>query len=141
MPVMRVRRRPGETRLVIPTVHGYYPPEMGEIPFRSACREDELPVGRCRVADVSGRKIVVYHIEEGFFATDNACPHRGGPLGEGDLIGREIVCPWHLWSFDVISGLNPGSPDGSEISVRTHEVRVEGGEVLVRIDDREPETA
>lgn len=109
--------------------------------FQEVCREGELPRGRCRVAVVDGRKVAIYHVEDGFFATDNACPHRGGPLAEGDLIGREIVCPWHLWSFDVATGVNPGSPEGNEIRVCTHDVKVENGVVMVRLSEGEPEVA
>ena len=66
----------------------------------------------------------------GFFATDNTCPHRGGPLAEGDLIGDEIICPWHLWGFDVRTGLCPGAAD---YTIATHEVKVDGDRILVRL--------
>jgi len=114
---------------------------MSELLFREVLRVDELPKGRFRKVDVDGRVIVVYHLDDGFFATDNACPHRGGPLAEGDLIGREIVCPWHLWSFDVETGVNPGSPPGREIRVCTHQVRVEDGAVMVCVSSDAPEIA
>jgi len=65
-----------------------------------------------------------------FFASDNTCPHRGGPLGEGDILGSEIVCPWHLWSFDVATGVCAGVP---ELCIVTHEVRVDGGRILVKL--------
>lgn len=90
----------------------------------------ELPVGRVKACVVDGRTIAVYHTRSGFFATDNTCPHRGGPLAEGDLIGEEITCPWHLWGFDVATGLCAGN---REISVATHETRVEGDRVMVRL--------
>lgn len=90
----------------------------------------ELPVGRSKACDVEGRTIAVYHTAAGFFATDNICPHRGGPLAEGDLIGNEINCPWHLWGFDVETGLCAGNP---EIKVAAHSVRVENDKVLVKL--------
>lgn len=90
----------------------------------------ELPLGRARAINVNGRVIALYHTAQGFFATDNVCPHRGGPLAEGDLIGNEINCPWHLWGFDVATGLCAGNP---EIRVAAHEVRVEDERVLVRL--------
>lgn len=90
----------------------------------------DLPVGRVKACVVDGRTIAVYHTQSGFFATDNTCPHRGGPLAEGDLIGEEITCPWHLWGFDVATGLCAGN---REISVATHETRVEGDRVMVRL--------
>ena len=90
----------------------------------------DLPVGKVRSYDVGGRKIALYHTASGFYATDNTCPHRGGPLAEGDLMGDEITCPWHLWGFDVTSGRCAGNP---EIAVVTHEVHVDVDRVLVRL--------
>lgn len=90
----------------------------------------DLPVGRVRSCVVAGRKIALYHTAEGFFASENECPHRGGPLGEGDLIGNEITCPWHLWGFDVRTGACLGNP---ELSIVTHEVCIEGERVLVKL--------
>jgi nitrite reductase (NADH) small subunit len=90
----------------------------------------DLPVGRVKAYDVAGRRIALYHTASGFYATDNTCPHRGGPLAEGDLMGNEIICPWHLWGFDVASGLCAGNP---EISVTAHEVQLDGDRVLVRL--------
>jgi NAD(P)H-dependent nitrite reductase small subunit len=90
----------------------------------------DVPVGRARACSVGGRTIALYHTQDGFFATDNTCPHRGGPLAEGDLIGNEITCPWHLWGFDIETGLCAGNPD---IKVAAHTVRVENDKVLVKL--------
>ena len=93
-------------------------------------RTGDVPVGRAIVVHIVGRALALYHTESGFFATDNTCPHRGGPLGEGDLIGDEITCPWHLWGFDLRTGVCAGN---REVSVATHEVRVDGDRILVRL--------
>ena len=98
--------------------------------FVEVASVDDLPLGRAKACSVSGRTLALYHTASGFHATDNICPHRGGPLGEGDLIGEEITCPWHLWSFDVATGLCGGN---SEISVETHEVKVEGDRIMVKL--------
>ena len=102
---------------------------MGE--FIEVGKTTDLPVGRARAVSAGGRIIALYHTALGFFATSNTCPHRGGPLGEGDLLGNEIVCPWHLWGFDVATGYCTGD---ASISVPAYEVRVEDGRVLVRIE-------
>ncbi|MEQ1505076.1 MAG: Rieske 2Fe-2S domain-containing protein, partial [Myxococcota bacterium] len=31
-------------------------------------------------------------------------PHAGGPLGEGQLDGCTLTCPWHGWSYDLETG-------------------------------------
>lgn len=90
----------------------------------------DLPVGRIKAVTIDDRRVAISHTAKGFFATDNTCPHRGGPLAEGDLIGDEIVCPWHLWGFDVKTGLCPGN---AEFTVATHEVKVDGDRILVKL--------
>jgi nitrite reductase (NADH) small subunit len=90
----------------------------------------DVPVGRAKAFQAAGRTIALYHTAHGFFATDNVCPHRGGPLAEGDLIDDEITCPWHLWGFDVKTGLCGGNP---EIAVKTYELQIEGDRILVRL--------
>ena len=90
----------------------------------------EVPLGRAKACVVNGRTIALYHTNDGFFATDNTCPHRGGPLAEGDLMGNEITCPWHLWGFDIVSGVCVGNP---ELSIPTHEIRIEGDRILVNL--------
>jgi nitrite reductase/ring-hydroxylating ferredoxin subunit len=90
----------------------------------------DLPVGRIRAVKIDDRAVAISHTANGFFATDNTCPHRGGPLAEGDLLGDEIVCPWHLWGFDVRTGLCPGNAD---YSIATHEVKLDGDRILLRL--------
>ena len=93
-------------------------------------KTNEIPLGCVKAVEAGGRTIALYHTADGFFATDAVCPHRGGPLHEGDLVGNEITCPWHLWGFDVATGECAGN---REISVATHETRVEGDRVMVKL--------
>ncbi len=92
----------------------------------------DLPVGKMRAFTIEGRRVAVYHTARGFFATDNACPHRGGPLVEGDLLGDEVVCPWHLWGFSLETGKNDRFP---EVAVTVHEVKVENETVFVKLSE------
>lgn len=98
--------------------------------FVEVAKVSDVPLGRVKAVTIDGHTIAIYHTADGFFATDNTCPHRGGPLAEGDLVQNEITCPWHLWGFDVVSGVCPGNP---EISLKTHELRIEGDSVQVRL--------
>ena len=90
---------------------------------------NELPVGRAKLIVIGEARLALCHTSAGFFALDNTCPHRGGPLHEGDVIANEIVCPWHLWGFDVETGKCGGN---AELAVTTHEVRIEGERILVK---------
>jgi nitrite reductase/ring-hydroxylating ferredoxin subunit len=80
--------------------------------------------------EVQGKTIALFHCDGRFYATDNTCLHRGGPLGEGSLSGTIITCPWHGWEFDVTSGVSTMNPAAK---VKTFEVAVEGDDLLVLI--------
>ncbi|HVR44587.1 MAG TPA: Rieske 2Fe-2S domain-containing protein [Thermoanaerobaculia bacterium] len=103
--------------------------------FVEVARADELAVGSMRVVRVGERAVALYRTARGIFATDNTCPHRGGPLGEGDLMGDEIVCPWHFWTFNVETGCT-SDPSGPRVC--THQVRIEQGRILIRLGALEP---
>jgi nitrite reductase/ring-hydroxylating ferredoxin subunit len=64
----------------------------------------EIPPGTGREFVAGGRIIALFHLEDGFHALDGICPHAGGPLGQGELHGNIVTCPWHGWQFDVVTG-------------------------------------
>jgi nitrite reductase/ring-hydroxylating ferredoxin subunit len=93
----------------------------------------EIPPGGL-VRAVAGRKIAVFRVDANYFAIDNTCPHRGGPLGEGTVSGATVTCPWHGWRFDLASGQcqsNGGVP------VQTFPIVIEGDTLLVDLPDAE----
>jgi nitrite reductase/ring-hydroxylating ferredoxin subunit len=59
--------------------------------------------------------------------------HRGGPLGEGmvDCRSRTVQCPWHGWTYELVSG---ASPLNSFARVETFDVLIEGEDVKVSLD-------
>ena len=90
----------------------------------------ELPPGSARTVEVNGKAIALFNVQGTVYATDNTCLHQGGPLGEGDLIGEVVVCPWHQWEYDVRTGEMPGN---SSIKISTYPVQVEGDQIKVAI--------
>jgi nitrite reductase/ring-hydroxylating ferredoxin subunit len=90
----------------------------------------DIPVGQGKAVEVNGRQIAVFNCGNGFYAIDNTCKHQGGPLGEGELEGTVVTCPWHGWTYDVTSGVSPDDPD---CAVDKYEVKVEGGDILVAL--------
>lgn len=95
-------------------------------------KRDEVPPGTGKVVEVSGRSIALFNVGGTFYALDNTCTHRGGPLGEGTLDGDTVTCPWHGAQFDVKSGTVSRAP--APASVRSYTTRVEGDDVIVEID-------
>ena len=93
-------------------------------------RVGDIAEGEARVVEVDGRTLALFNVGGSFYAIDNTCPHRGGPLGEGDLEGRIVLCPWHAWRWDVTTGNNANNP---AVKVACYPVSVEGEAVFVEI--------
>jgi len=88
----------------------------------------ELSDGQARVVEMNGRSVAVFNVAGRYYAIDNVCPHRGGPLGEGDVEGNIVVCPWHGWRWDVTTGANANNP---AVKVGCYPVTVEQGTIFV----------
>ena len=70
----------------------------------------DVPPGQGCVVEAAGKTLALFNVDGAFHAVDNTCPHRGGPLGDGDLEGRLVICPWHGWRWDVTTGANANNP-------------------------------
>ena len=69
------------------------------------CRTDELPVGSRKLAEVNGESILVFHVAQGYYATQARCPHILAPLAKGRMVEDGVVqCPFHRARFDVTTG-------------------------------------
>lgn len=90
----------------------------------------DVPVDTSTVVEAEGKTLAVFNAGGTFYAIDNTCLHRGGPLGEGDLDGTVVTCPWHGWRYDVKTGANEMN---AQIKVSCYPVKVEGGAVLVEL--------
>ena len=90
----------------------------------------EVPPGTGKCVEVNGKQLALFNVDGTFHVIDNTCLHRGGPLGEGELEGSVVTCPWHGWQYDVTTGAN--TMDESE-KVERYEVKVEGDAVLVAV--------
>ncbi len=99
--------------------------------FVKLAKSDEIAPGRGKLIEVEGKKIALFNVEGLFYAIDDTCTHRGGPLSEGALNGREVTCPWHGAVFDVTTAevLRPPAPR----EVARYNVRVVGGDIEVEI--------
>jgi len=99
--------------------------------FVKVAKSDEIAPGQGKMIEVGGKKIALFNVEGSFYAIDDTCTHRGGPLSEGSLDGKEVTCPWHGAIYDVITGevLSPPAPKG----VARYNVRVEGTDIEVEV--------
>ena len=74
---------------------------------------DEIPVGEGRTYAVDGEMVAVFRLRDGSIrAVSAVCPHRGGPLADGQIDNRVVICPLHLNTFDLTTGCSlTGQPD------------------------------
>ena len=87
----------------------------------------------------------VYHLEDGFCATQASCTHVFAPLGRGKIVdGCRIRCPLHHAEFEIRTGevhtwanFPPGiqllNVVRSEKALKTYRAVVEDGEVVVEV--------
>lgn len=95
-----------------------------------AAAESDLSDDAGLAAMAGGIAIALFRVEGRCYAIANACPHKGGPLAEGDLEGHVVHCPWHGWTWDVRTGVNVRQPSSK---VECFPVTIEDGSVYVDI--------
>lgn len=64
-----------------------------------------------------------------FYAVQEFCTHRFGPLSEGCLHDGQIQCPWHNSRFDLRTGKVTQGP--AKMDLKTFAVRVHEGKIFV----------
>ncbi len=101
--------------------------------FVQAAKVSDLADPGKMILELADRLVVLLQINGQYFCIDDVCTHDGGPLGEGELCGYELACPRHGAKFDVRDGA-PLTMPATEATV-VHEVKIEGDNVLVRINE------
>jgi nitrite reductase/ring-hydroxylating ferredoxin subunit len=105
---------------------------------------DQIPPGERMLVTVDGREIGIFNVGGEYFGIGNRCPHNGGSLCKGRIVGLveanepgsyqfsrrgELVrCPWHGWEFDLRTGKSWCEPDRTK--VRSYDLKVEPGSAL-----------
>jgi nitrite reductase/ring-hydroxylating ferredoxin subunit len=107
----------------------------------------DTPAGTKRIVTVNDITIALFNVRGKFYAVLNRCPHQGGPLGKGYVVGKLestrpgqydldldesfVKCAWHGWEFELASGKSWWDP--ARTRVRAYRVAVEhGGELLAQ---------
>jgi len=99
--------------------------------FVKVAEIQDVPAGQRKKVNVGGKHIALFNIEGTYYAIDDTCTHKGGPLLEGEIQGSNLTCPWHGAIFDVKTGevLRPPAP----IGVSRYNVRVVGDDIEIEI--------
>ena len=91
----------------------------------------EVPPGKSKMVEAGGKKIALFNVGGAYYAIDDTCSHRGGPLSQGTVEGKTVTCPWHRSKFDITTGAVIAPP--AVIGVASYRVRVSGSDVEVEV--------
>jgi len=91
-----------------------------------------LEPGDSKCLEVDGVPLVVAKVDDEVHVFENNCPHAGMPLGEGELTGKVITCPFHGFAYNIASGKNVDDPN--DIPMQVYPCRVEGQMIQVELE-------
>jgi nitrite reductase (NADH) small subunit len=96
-------------------------------------RAERIPMGEGRAIHIGDLSIAVFRTRQGqIFVTDAACSHKGGPLADGTIGNRTIVCPLHACGYDLETGAAVGHGCGG---VKSYPAAVsDDGDILVGVE-------
>lgn len=103
--------------------------------YVAAAKISEIPDPGSLLVEVEQRLVVLIRAAGHFYALDDVCTHDGGPLSDGpvDALEASIACPRHGAKFDIKSGAAVTMP--ATRATVSHEVKIEGDQVFVRLVD------
>jgi uncharacterized membrane protein/nitrite reductase/ring-hydroxylating ferredoxin subunit len=82
-------------------------------------------------AEIDGQVIAIVKLNGDFYAFQEFCTHRFGPLSEGDFKGFDVQCPWHNSCFDVRTGKVTNGP--AKVDLKTFKVERRDGKICVGV--------
>jgi len=90
----------------------------------------KFPPGSLMQAEVGEDTYAICNAGGEIHALEGICPHAGGPLGQGALHGTTLVCPWHAWEYDCLTG---ESDVDETIRLAKFPVKVEGDDIFIDV--------
>ncbi len=97
--------------------------------------EAEFPHEGKLAAKVGGWHVLVVKTDDGLFAINDRCTHQASQLSGGRVRRGFVMCPLHGARFDVTNGKCAG---GAYADLRTFEIKVEDGMIMVAVPDTPP---
>ncbi len=99
--------------------------------FVKVARTADLTPGQVVAVTAAGKPMALCNVDGVFYALAAECPHAGASLAEGELLGRELICPLHGAAFDVTTGAVTQPP--ADEGVACYRVRVTGDGIEVEL--------
>lgn len=91
----------------------------------------DLEAGKWHEVEINLTSILIFHLNNDFYAIENLCTHDGGPLTDGRLEGEEIVCSRHGAKFCIKTGAVTAPPAYEDL--KTFPVRVENNKIQIQL--------
>ena len=98
--------------------------------YAAAAALSDLKPGSGHCVTLLDREIALFLDGDTVHAIDNACPHEGAPLAEGEFSDGVVSCPWHAWTFNACSGCSL-DPQGHKVT--SYATRIANGNVYVQV--------
>ena len=89
---------------------------------------DQIPYGEGRTFAVGGEQVAVFRKRDGSLrALSAVCPHKGGPIADGQTDNTVVLCPLHLnaFEFDIGCSIIGVAP------LRRYDVHLDDGQIVV----------
>lgn len=78
--------------------------------WHDVCSVDEIDDRHGKAIVVKGNDVALMRDGDSVYALGGVCPHRGGPIAEGEVVDGAVICPLHLWDFDLLTGISAYNP-------------------------------
>lgn len=99
--------------------------------YKKVASTSDLSPGNGKLVEVDGKRIALFNLGGSYYAIDDVCPHKGGPLSDGTIDGESVACPWHGAVFNIKTGAVEKPPARQGVS--TYKVRVQGNDIEVEV--------
>ena len=109
------------------TIHLTAPIPGAEAVFVPIMAAQQLRERETLRVEIGGQIATIAKIDNQFFAFQEFCTHRFGPLSEGKFEGFNVQCPWHNSCFDVRTGKVTNGP--AKVDLKIFKVEMREGKV------------
>jgi len=103
--------------------------ENSDVIFVPIPEADRLGERETLRVEIHGQVITIAKIDKNFYAFQEFCTHRYGPLSEGGFQGFNVQCPWHNSCFDVRTGKVTQGP--AKVDLKSFKVETRDGKICV----------
>ena len=110
----------------------------GDLAFVPIPEADRLGERETLRVKIDGQVITIAKIDKNFYAFQEFCTHRYGPLSEGAFEGFNVQCPWHNSCFDIRTGKVTQGP--AKVDLKSFKVETRDGKICVGVRRRTGES-